>query len=349
MERQVDFIIAGQGVAGSLLAWFLLKAKKSFTVVDVLNPHASSRVAAGIIHPVTGRRIVKTWRADELIPFAESTYKEMEEFFKLKLLHPVPIFEIFSSQKHRNDWLSRSADPGIRNYLGDEKKLPDGFPVHAPLGGIEIRKSSWLDLNLMLRAMRNLLKENNMLAEENFSYQDLAFRNGKAEWKNISADKIIFCEGYRAIENPLFNYLPFLPSKGETITIYCPSLPDRYILNRAIHILPMGNQLFKVGSTNTWDDLSEHPTKEGKEKLAELLNRMLTCGFEITGHQSAIRPTVKDRRPFLGLHPGNSAAGIFNGLGTKGVLLAPWCARHFTEFVKGSNNLDREVNIERFG
>jgi glycine/D-amino acid oxidase-like deaminating enzyme len=293
--------------------------------------------------------MVKTWRADELIPFAESAYKEMEEFFRIKFFHPALLFEIFSSQKHRNDWFARSADPETKNYIGDERQLPGNFPVHAPFGGIEIKHSSWLDLNALLSAMRKYLRGNFMLMEENFSCESIRFENGTAAWKNISASKIIFCEGYRAMENPLFSYLPFLPSKGETITISCPALPPDYILNRAIHILPLGKNLFKVGATNTWDDLNEHPTNEGKEKLIDLLKRILTCGFEIEEHHAGIRPTVKDRRPFIGLHPGNPALGIFNGLGTKGVLLAPWCAKHFVNHMTGSANLDTETDIRRFG
>lgn len=81
-----DFIIAGQGLAGSLLAWFLLKQGSTILVVDDGFQASSSRVAAGIIHPITGRRLVKTWQADTLIPFAFNCYREMESTLDSKFL-----------------------------------------------------------------------------------------------------------------------------------------------------------------------------------------------------------------------------------------------------------------------
>ena len=110
---KVDCIIAGQGLAGSLLAWFLLKQGKSILVVDDGFIQSSSRVAAGIIHPITGRRLVKTWKADTLIPYAFNCYREIESVLNESFFYDSPILEIFTSIQHRNEWMSRSAEEDI--------------------------------------------------------------------------------------------------------------------------------------------------------------------------------------------------------------------------------------------
>ena len=55
---KVDYLIIGQGLAGSLLAWELIQRRCSVVVVDNGNENAS-QIAAGLINPITGMRFVK--------------------------------------------------------------------------------------------------------------------------------------------------------------------------------------------------------------------------------------------------------------------------------------------------
>src|SRR5436190_10359952 len=110
MKMKYDFLIVGQGIAGSLLTWSLANNGKNVFVIDQYNSSSASNIAPGIIHPITGRRIVKTWLADTLIPFAQNVYEEIENHFAAKLFFKINILELIHSLKEQNDWSSRSTN-----------------------------------------------------------------------------------------------------------------------------------------------------------------------------------------------------------------------------------------------
>ena len=111
--------------------------------------------------------------------------------------------------------------------------------------------------------------------------------------------------------------------------------------------LPQKN-LYYIGATHEWKFDDALPSEKGKNQLLESLSAVLNLPFKIVEHKAAIRPTVKDRRPFIGFHPKNSIVGIFNGMGTKGISLAPYFAKHFTENLLQQKPLLKEVDINRF-
>ena len=165
---------------------------------------------------------------------------------------------------------------------------------------------------------------------------------------DLKAKKIIFCEGQNGRFNPYFNFLPFEVSKGEILIAHIPKLKSEQIIKDKLIIAPLGNDLYWCGSNYEWNALDDSPTEHIKKDLIEKLKSTLTIDFEIVEHLAAIRPTVKDRRPFLGVHPKISPLAIFNGLGTKGASLGPYWANHFAEFLCEGILLNKEVNIDRF-
>ncbi len=345
--KKVDFIIVGQGLAGTLLSWFLIKNKKSFIIVDKKNESTASQVAAGIIHPVTGRRIVKTWMAEELLGEAEGTFKEIEEYFGVKIFYPLPVLELLSSPKEYNDWLARSGEKELSSFIGNvnEGVQYDGY-LHPYFKSITVNRSSRIDIQMLLNTFRKYLKENEWLLEEKFGRGNLRLTETGVEYNTCIADKIIFCEGVETMNNPFWNHLPFLPSKGEILTIKA-EMELHHILNSKIFILPLGNKLFRVGSTYVWNIDNILPTVEAKDFLINQVKSILKVPFDVVDHKAGIRPTVKNRRPFLGLHPEHSQIGIFNGLGTKGCLLAPYFAKHLAGFLIGENKLMSEVDVRK--
>lgn len=345
--KHIDYIVVGQGIAGSFLAWYLLKNGKTVVVIDSKNEASASMVAAGIIHPVTGRRIVKTWMADELLPFANDAYLEIETHFEEKILHPLGIVELLSAPKEYNDWMARSGEKELSGYIDNSDSVAIYEKYLQPFyRSITVNKSSWVDTNALLRTFRNYFLHLEILVEEKFKIDSINKKDTGILYQDISASRIIFCEGIDAMQNPFWLHLPFIPSKGEVLTIRA-ELNLAHILNRKIFILPLGNNLFRVGSTYSWNPIDNIPTAAGKEFLITQLKSILKIPFEIIEHKAAIRPTVKDRRPFLGLHPQHDQIGIFNGLGTKGCLLAPYFAHHFAGYLSGKNELMEEVNVRK--
>lgn len=330
------------------MAYELIRLNQKVLIIDYPNPSSSTRIAAGIILPVTGRRMVKTWKADEAIPVAFEKYSELEKILVKKLFYSKSLIEIFSSVKNANDWKIRSAEKDVKNYIGKIYAAGEIPEINAPFGAIELLESGYLDTSTFLNSFSVFFKNKECIVYEKLEAKEVNFKNGIVTWKNYEADKIIFCEGYSAAYNSVIPSLPWQLSKGEMLLIHCQELPEDFIYNHGVFICPAGDHLFKVGSTYEWNDLDEHVTQKAQLKLRESLDKMLKVPYTIEKQIAAIRPTVKERRPFIGLFQDNRLSGIFNGLGTKGVLLAPYYAIQFTNHLVNGLGLDTEVNVNRF-
>jgi glycine/D-amino acid oxidase-like deaminating enzyme len=348
MSKKADYLVAGQGLAGTMLAWFLLKENKKVVVFDIGAPHTSSRVAAGIVHPVTGRRIVKSWMADTFIPFALATYREMEQVLTKRFFYEKDIIEVLKEVREHNDWMARSEEPEMAAYIAASNSASYKHRLHDYPYVVRVLKGGYADLNVMLDSMKDYLAAKGALVNEAIDYNQLKCDDEGIHYKEYAARKIIFCEGYRAMTNPYWQQLPWQPSKGELLVIRCEGLKVEEIINRKIFVLPLGNDLYKAGSTYAWDTLNEIPTSEAREKLEHELGKVLQLKYEVVEHVAGVRPTVKERRPFLGFHAAHRHVGIFNGLGTKGVMAAPWLAHHFAAHLIHSSPLLDQVNINRF-
>jgi len=345
-----NYIIAGQGIAGSMLAWFLLKAGKKVLVFDEYRPGSSSNIAAGVTNPVTGRRLVKTWMADEILPFAKSTYTELEGVLGTTFYRPLKIVRVFDSVKAQNDWSTRCALSEYLPYLSNS--CPVYLPNHCynnPHGAFEIDGGSYLHTSVFLSAFRQYLKTRGMLGEERLEWSRVTITEKSVAYNGVVAEKLIFCEGEQATQNPWFGYLPFQPAKGECLLIESPELELHHMVKADIMLLPFYQPgLYYVGATHQNNYTHSNPSTEGREELLAGLNNLLKCPYKVVEHWAAVRPAVKGRRPLIGLHPNQPVLGIFNGMGTKGVSLAPYFANQFTRYLLTGTALVPEVDIQRF-
>lgn len=346
---KIDYLIVGQGLAGSLLSWFLLSENQESRVIDSPNPHAASQVAAGIMNPVTGRRFVKSWRIEELLPFAKSTYQALENYLDIKFLYHRNILRTIFSQKEENDWLLRTGEPAYQKYfLKDIEVGKFEGKIEAAHSFCELQKSAQVDVPFLVKSFRQHLLSKDLIYPEHFDYQSLKVEDTYISYKNIQAKKIIFCEGAFGNQNPWFSYLPFNESKGEVLIVKIPEVNFERMLKHKLFVVPLKDNHYWIGSFYKWDFENETPTLEGRTELESKLQQILKVPYEIIGHKAAIRPTVKDRRPFLGLHPNFQTIGIFNGLGTKGASLGPFFAKEMANFLLNKSTLDPEVDIGRF-
>ena len=186
------------------------------------------------------------------------------------------------------------------------------------------------------------------MIQNSFIYHDVNISEKSISYRNIKAKKIVFCEGFGIKKNPYFNYLPMVEVKGELITIHAPKLNVDFLIKAAVFVLPLGNNLYRVGATFNWKDKTSTPTEEGKEELISKLKSFITVPFKIVKHKAGIRPTIKDRRPIIGKHLKHSNMAVLNGLGTRGVIIAPTVAEQLYNHLEKDSELDREVSIERF-
>jgi glycine oxidase len=190
------------------------------------------------------------------------------------------------------------------------------------------------------------LKNTNRLRVEKVDYDSIDLSN--TSYKGTKYREIIFCEGYHGLENPWFNYLPLQATKGETLTITSNEITRNASLNRKCFVLPIERNEFKVGATYSWDNPTLNLTEEAKEELITQLQQLTTGNFEVIDQEAGVRPTVLDRRPLLGRHPIHTSLIIFNGLGTKGYLMAPLLAKELVDSLFNKKELDKEIHIQRY-
>lgn len=345
---EYDYLIVGQGLVGTVLAHTLESNDLSFMIVDGDYPETSSKVAAGLMSAVTGKRIVKTWKADELFPFALSFYKKLEQQLGTQFLFEKRIYKPFQTIEEENDFISKSADENFNRYL-DFKIDTSTYDavIKKQRGGVDVLQGGNVWTKAFLQASRNHFLKNNRLRSEEFFYDSLSHTKEGVSYKDIKAKKVVFCEGPFALNNPYFAWLPFAVTKGEQLRITSDTIPEDKIISKGGYILPIGNKQFILGAS--YERTFENKvTEKGREMITKKMGEVLNAAYQIVGQRSAIRPTVKDRRPFIGQHPDYENVFIFNGMGTKGVTLSPYFASHFVDFLEKGSELNKEVNIKRY-
>lgn len=344
----IDVLIIGQGVSGTFLSYYLQKEGKSFLVIDNNYSNAPSKITAGIINPVTGRRLVTVWMVDEVLPFAWKAYQEIGHELGITAISQKTIIDFFPNPFMRESFLEKleTGDKYVHAYA-EQNHFNDFF--NYDLGCGEIRPVYTAHLETLLPAWRQHLKKKNILLEENFEIGQLKVEVDKIHYKNITAEKIIFCDGTSSFENPFFKQLPFAPNKGEALVVEIPGLPDRHIYKKGIMIVPLAEKdLFWIGASYIWNFDNADPTPSFRESTEQALRQWLKIPFTIVEHRSGLRPATLERRPFVGFHPVHTTVGILNGMGTKGCSLAPFFAKQLTDHLYYEEPIAKDADVARF-
>lgn len=342
-----DYIIVGQGLAGSVVGLTLLGRGKKIMVIDDDRVSRSSVVAGGIVNPLVFKRLTESWKADELVPFARRFFREAEVTLGAEFYYDRKLLKVFSDEKDKDFWLKQARESASPYLSGD---IAPYFPavINNPLGCAEVMQAANLDTMKFLGEAKRLFESKGLFMQDAFDHDALKVKQDEVTYKGVISRRVIFCEGHRAKSNPYFSWLPFALTKGELLTIKIENYPAEKIVNKGVFILPIGNGLFKAGATYRWVDMNEIPTEEALAELKEKLSKVLKVSFEIVEHYAGVRPTVRDRRPLMGIHPAHPAIGIFNGLGSKGVMIAPYFASQLIDHIDNAHPLDPEADIKRF-
>jgi len=345
--KKVDYIIVGSGLAGILFVEVLIRQNKSFIIIDNASQQ-SSIVAGGLYNPVVLKRFTEVWKAKEQLEFALPIYKNLEVLLQVKLDYKTPVRRLFNSVEEQNNWFIASDKPTLTEFLSTKISPNDNQFIKADFGFGEVLQTGRIDTNTLVDVFVKLHIHNDQFLKESFNYEALKLVENKIQYKNIEASHILFAEGFGLKQNPFFNYLPLNGTKGELLTIHAPDLKIDYVLKSSVFLIPLGDDLYCVGATYEWEDKSNNITEKGKDELLSKLKTFLKCDFKLINQVAGIRPTVIDRRPLVGRHPENKNMYILNGLGTRGVMIAPYVAKKLFDFIEYKVRLDNEINITRF-
>nr|WP_321450381.1 FAD-binding oxidoreductase [uncultured Carboxylicivirga sp.] len=349
MTKHTDVLIIGQGLAGTILSYQLVKNNIKHLVIDIPLSNTATKVAAGLINPIGIKRMVKSWNVDILLPYAKEFYSEMESFLKHRFFYPSVMDKIYG-ETDLDFWTHRYQKAQLHAYIEtNPTSQPLPKEIKTPYGFGRITNGARLDMQELQKAYRSFLTSSNLLIEDEFTESDLRSNNNIIEWKGIRANKIIFCRGEADSRISIFNTLNFRNTKGELLDVEIPTLKLNNILLKGLFVLPLEKHHFKIGATfqHQWNDLLPTPSKNEEllAKWALISDLPIILRKQLTG----IRPTMHDRRPVIGFLPHQTNIGIFNGLGSRGGLLAPYLAHQFVSDMKHrTSTLFKEVKIERY-
>ncbi len=344
MQEKVKYLIVGQGLVGTWMAYYLQEKGIPFKIINNTQLPSASSVASGVINPVTGRRMVQTWMIETVLPFVVDAYNQFQEKAGVAIIKKAPVALIHPSLQMKESFDYRLAHENVYLLKSDTPNWKSFFIT--PFGTGEIGSCYWIDLVQFLKTGREKIKDHYL--EATFEMEDLKLNSNGVEWKNLNAEKIIFCDGVQAMENPFFKALPFAPNKGEALIVDIPGLPNKNIYKNNVSIVPWKENLFWVGASFEWKYENANPTNSFKEKMISSLDSILTIPYKIVDHIVGIRPANTERRPFVGLHPTYPQIGICNGMGTKGCSLAPYFTLELINHIEMATAINKEANVERF-
>lgn len=345
-----DTIIIGQGLAGTTLAWQLHAAGQRVLVVDRGEKITSSKIAAGLITPITGQRIALSWCIETFLPAAREFYRSVETLTNSSFFHDRRAVRLFTKDDERERWQERCGRSEFARHLSSPQPNPllEVDLAETSGGGFEMQTAQ-LDVAAYLLASMRWWEGHGCHTVAKVDWKrDVKFSAEGASVLDHHGRRVVACEGYAAVRNPYFDWVPFKAAKGDILTVkFSMPLPPRAV-HAGIWMAPTRDpQVFRVGSTYEWVRLDQEPEEEQKIYLSERLRSLVKVPFEVIDHQAAVRPIIHESKALLGMHPSHDCLGYFNGLGSKGSLHAPWFAGRFADFLVGGVPIPMEIDIQK--
>ena len=342
-----DYLVVGLGLAGVSFCEVLEQHNKSYTVISD-NSQTSSMVAGGLYNPVILKRFTLAWQAAEQLRLALPFYKQIEERLNIRVNYPLPVLRRFISVEEQNMWYEAQDKPQLEAFLSINILSNSNTNIEASFGYGEVLHTGKIDTLKLVLAYKDYLESGNLLIRETFNFSQLKIEENYIQYGELKAKQIVFATGFGLKGNPYFNYLPLNGTKGELLTIKAPALKENKVIKSSVFIIPLGDDLYRVGATYKWKDKTNIPTQESKIELLQKLDSFLKCDYEVIEHVAGIRPTVADRRPLVGRHPDHGNMYVLNGFGSRGVMIGPYAAQQLYRFITDNHNLNSEMDIARF-
>jgi glycine/D-amino acid oxidase-like deaminating enzyme len=341
---QRDVLIVGFGLAGWALTEVLKQQGKSFVVFDTAIKSSSS-VATGIYNPVVLKRFTPVLHAQDLMDFSISFYAKVANGH---YQHPMSIWRLFAKASEQNKWMEALDMPALSPYMSSKLHGNDIYNIAAPHGFGEVLHTGRIDVKGLLHHASHNLARTHSFVQEQFDYNALKITDEGVAYKQWTARHIVFAEGVGIKHNPWFAALPIVPNKGEWLEVFCKGLQLTQMIKGSVFIVPLGNDRYRVGATyaRTFDSLA--PTAVNRTWLINQFKKYAALPFEVLFHGAGLRPTVPDRRPIVGTHPNYQSLSCINGLGSRGVLWAPFLADLLVKQLYLDTSLPDNLTVKRF-
>ncbi|MCO5725735.1 NAD(P)/FAD-dependent oxidoreductase [Robiginitalea marina] len=342
-----EYLVVGAGLGGIALADTLLGQGHAVEVYDDGSQRAS-QVAGGLYNPVVLKRFTLSWEGRRLMRFSIPFYERLERELGVSLDEKLRVLRLLHSAREQNEWFEATDRPGLDGFLSTRLLDNQNPCLEAPFGFGEVLHTGRIHTETLLTAYRARLEGQGRLRTEAFDYKALEPGSDKPAYKGKRVDAVVFCEGFGLQANPFFNYLPLNGTKGELLVVHAPQLKENNVIKSGVFLIPMGEGRYLVGATyHNWDK-DPNPTEKGREELLEKLRKFLKCGFTVESQRAGIRPTVADRRPLVGRHPLHQGLYVLNGLGSRGVLVAPYAAHCLQRLIDFGDPLPEAMDSARF-
>lgn len=357
MTERYDTIIVGQGLAGTTLAWKLMAAGQRVLVVDGESGTGASAVAAGLMTPVTGKRLVCSPAFELEWAVAVGFYQEIERLLEVGLLTVDPIIRVFDREEDREVYLSRSDRPGSVTAERWEGPLESGGATKV---GVRISPAGRLNVELYLKKSRERFENSKSYRSVQLVFDgDVRMAEGDYQLvkQGVQGSSMVLCQG--AVLNEWFPKVPNNPAKGEIWKVKLAKAEIKQVVHRSIWVAPdevrtdessghgVGGGNYTVGATYEWRDFDLSPSEKGASELGGKLGNLFTEKPTVEKTLVGIRPTMKDREPVLGQHKDFPGLWVFNGLGSKGTLKSPMLADRMVKAMLGGEKIPDRQSYQR--
>ena len=346
-----DFIIIGQGLAGSILALNLINNDKKVLVIDNKHKSSSSIVALGLINPLAGMRFNLSPNVTHWLSSAEKIYTEFGLLKNNTYLRNLDMFRMFRSLEQKKFLARQEKELLQKSYIQNnyiDKNIYRNFKC--PFGGFLQKKTAIVDIFKFLQDIKSWLQTKDSYIEENLYFENIKISLDNIAIGKITTKNLIFCEGHKLSDNPWFNKLPLQPDKGEYFELRSSQDLCDKIINGSSILIPYRDGKYRFGSTHQHKKIINLPSLEGQKKLLTMQNNFFLekKKSEVIAHYSGIRPSTSDRNPFIGSHPKEKKLHIFNGFGSRGSLTIPWYAEKLCDYFIKNKSIPKDANIDRF-
>jgi glycine/D-amino acid oxidase-like deaminating enzyme len=354
---QVDTLIIGQGLAGSMLAFQLIARGQRVLVIDNDYQGSASQVAAGIINPITGHRLNLTEGFVDYYTCATAFYAQLESTLGVSLIKQVEQVRLLKNPGQASYFSKRLEQTAYDDFL--EANTAATLFKQQQYGCAKVKQTSIVNTAELLAAVKRWLLEQNAYLNKSINYSKLHFDSTGVNYEEFSATRVVFCEGYQAINNPWLKDLPFKLAKGEILTIEKPkekltdeleeaaqqqSSASKQMLSWGNWLVPYGDNCAKLGSNYAWQDTDLTPSSSVREKLLNSLEEQTGLRPTVLNHQVGVRPTTTHRHAFVGGISNQVGAFCFNGFGSKGCLTIPAHSRLLCDHLLNNTPLPEELS-----